>query len=107
MSCALFRYPDMISFPSFTPFGKAVGTAPASFPRVRSEGTGRVAARPRAPLSGAGAKRHGGGASQRRFARRSGDAEAEMGLVQTASPEGTGAGSVSMRINFLFCCSRY
>jgi hypothetical protein len=30
-----------------------------------------------------------------------------MGLVQTAWPEGTGAGSVCLRINFLFCCSRF
>src|ERR1700676_3185807 len=107
MSCALFRYPDMISFLRSPRFGKAVGTTPASFPRVRSEGTGRVTARPRDPLSGAGAKRHGGGASRRRFAWRSGDAEAGMRLVQTAWPEGTGAGSVCMRINLLFCWFRF
>ena len=30
-----------------------------------------------------------------------------MGLVQTAWPEGTGAGSVFIRINFLFCGFRF
>src|ERR1051326_7226388 len=76
----------MVSFLRSPRFGKAAGTTPASFPRVRSEGTGRVPARPRAPLSGAGAKRHGGGASRRRFACEAGRRKREWGWVRPRGP---------------------